>query len=1188
MSKLYEYTGLYKISKTLRFELKPVGKTLENFNKNSILTIDEERELKSKEIKLLLDEYYKIQIDKVLSNKIIDESILLDYIENYKDKNKSDKLEKAMQKIIINEFKSDLHISEETNKNSSLIKTLTSADVFIQLKSYLKNNNRLEDIEKIDFFQKYTTYFTSFFVNRKFIFDSDKTGSISYRLIKENLSIFIENMKTFEAIKKCEVIKLKEEFESMFLIQNYNNYLTQTGIEKYNLILSGRVDETETKEQGLNEIINLFNQANKTKFPLFKILNKQILSDKTSSSFVFDFLEKDKDVYDLIDKYFEQTKFINFFDVKELNFDNIYILNRQNIADLSKQFFDNWDSIYSKLNEWYDSENLKDINRKNYEESRKKHFKNTKYWSINFVSKLMNTNLSAKINELLDFKIESITSALKEYKKLNFNEINNLKTDENSIEIIKNLLDSVKEYQLFLKQFLMYDLDKTKDPTFYNLLDEEYLKIKEINSIYNMVRNYITKKPYDTNKIKLNFNCSTLLDGWDLNKEKNNLGIILKKNNKKTNRYDYFLGILKDKNIFDNIDYVEEDYFEKMEYKLFPGPNKMLPKMFISAKEYSDKLSNDFKNNYNEGKHTKEKLDKKFLAQYIEYMQINLKERYSEDFDFKFRKPADYNQIDEFYREVEAQGYNIKFKNVSSKYIEDCINSDKLYLFRIYSKDFSEFSKGNPNNQTIYFENLFTDDNIRNVVYKLNGQAEMFFRKKSYLYKETHKANEKILNKNPLNKKKESIFDYSIIKNKRYTEDKILFHFPITINFNSSETNNINSFINNNINDFEHVIGIDRGERNLIYVVVTDLKGNIKEQMSLNEIINEHNNNEYKTNYHDLLNQKAKTQLLQKQSWQTIDTIKELKEGYISQVIHKIQELALKYNAFIVLENLSFGFKNSRIMVDKQVYQKFELQLIKKFNYIIDKKNKNTHLKGLQLSNPLNTLDDIGNQSGIIFYTPAWNTSNIDPTTGFVNLIYGLKYKNIEETKNIISKIKDIRFNGQNYEFDIDFKDFNNKYINSKTDWTLYTYGSRIYTKRDAKNNSNFISTEVELTEEFNKLFEEYKIELKNIKVDLLQREDSKLYEKFIFLFKLLLQLRNSSTGINIDYIISPVKNKNNDFFDSRKGNPYLPKDADANGAYNIARKGLMLLETIKNTDPKDKIDYAIKNEEYLINLQNI
>lgn len=37
MSTLCNFTNLFSLSKTLRFELKPVGKTLENIEKNGLL-----------------------------------------------------------------------------------------------------------------------------------------------------------------------------------------------------------------------------------------------------------------------------------------------------------------------------------------------------------------------------------------------------------------------------------------------------------------------------------------------------------------------------------------------------------------------------------------------------------------------------------------------------------------------------------------------------------------------------------------------------------------------------------------------------------------------------------------------------------------------------------------------------------------------------------------------------------------------------------------------------------------------------------------------------------------------------------------------------------------------------------------------------------------------------------------------
>ena len=83
-----------------------------------------------------------------------------------------------------------------------------------------------------------------------------------------------------------------------------------------------------------------------------------------------------------------------------------------------------------------------------------------------------------------------------------------------------------------------------------------------------------------------------------------------------------------------------------------------------------------------------------------------------------------------------------------------------------------------------------------------------------------------------------------------------------------------------------------------------------------------------------------------------------------------------------------------------------------------------------------------------------------------------------------------------------------------------------------------------------------------------------------------MLQIRNSVTGTETDYLISPVRNKQGAFYDSRTANEQLPQNADANGAYNIARKGLMLIERIRNAEESSKADLKITNKDWLIYAQ--
>ena len=78
---------------------------------------------------------------------------------------------------------------------------------------------------------------------------------------------------------------------------------------------------------------------------------------------------------------------------------------------------------------------------------------------------------------------------------------------------------------------------------------------------------------------------------------------------------------------------------------------------------------------------------------------------------------------------------------------------------------------------------------------------------------------------------------------------------------------------------------------------------------------------------------------------------------------------------------------------------------------------------------------------------------------------------------------------------------------------------------------------------------------------------------------KLLLQLRNSRKNPEEDYILSPVADENGVFYDSRSCGDQLPENADANGAYNIARKGLMLIRQIKEAK---ELDNDISNKAWL------
>ena len=83
MTPLKRFTRVYPLQKTLRFELKPIGKTLENVISSGLLEQDQHRADSYIKVKGIIDEYHKAFIETVLN----------DFKLNYTDEGKKNSLE---------------------------------------------------------------------------------------------------------------------------------------------------------------------------------------------------------------------------------------------------------------------------------------------------------------------------------------------------------------------------------------------------------------------------------------------------------------------------------------------------------------------------------------------------------------------------------------------------------------------------------------------------------------------------------------------------------------------------------------------------------------------------------------------------------------------------------------------------------------------------------------------------------------------------------------------------------------------------------------------------------------------------------------------------------------------------------------------------------------------------------------
>lgn len=1327
------FTNLYNVSKTLRFELKPIGQTSENISKGNFLEADNKKAKYYKDVKTIIDNYHKYFIDDVLKTASFDWTGLEKELAVYaKDKSDDTKLvleQKKLREEILKVFAKD--------KRFKVITAATPKDLFnLILPQWFGENKKPElNAQALETFQKFTSYFTGFQENRRNIYSADEIPTaVPYRIVNDNFPKYLQNISLFMTVlKKCPEVILQveneladylagEKLSDIFTVQSFNKYLCQggsenrLGIDFYNQIIGGISEkEGRTKLRGINEFLNLYWQQHpdfaKKNYKIRLVpLFKQILSDRSSLSFRMESIETDEELKTMIKAFaakleekstVEQKSILDlacdlFANINNYNLSGIYI-NRKDINSISRILTGDWSWLQLRMNAYadevfrtkteksrwqksiddegenkskgvyslaelngvleYESSNISktDIRIKDYFEHRNRFYIEKE--TDNFIqdNDLVALSIKETCEDILNKRI--IMDSVFE----NVTDVNKLREDSQAVEIIKEYLESVQELLHRIKPLKVKGIG---DPAFYAIFDSVYEPLLEVISVFNKTRNYITKKVFIPGKYKLNFDNPTLAHGWDLNKEQANTSTLLRKDGL------YYLGIMNPKSKPKFVEKYEANgvaCYEKMVYKLLPGPNKMLPKVFFSTKgKETFNPPEQILKGYEAGKHKKgDSFNIAFCHELIDWFKdaINHHEEWK-NFGFKFSDTKSYKDISDFYREVTEQGYKLTFINIPESEISKMVNEGKLYLFQIYNKDFAAGSSGMPNMHTLYWKNLFSEENLRNVCLKLNGEAELFYRPSGIEEPIVHKTGSYLVNKIDKNgetipdfvytqiynykngkeynfkncisiladdgkefikinykyeesgakRQKDYILKYrvascDIVKDKHYTEAKFLFHVPITLNFkangNSYSLNeNVRKFLKNNPD--VNIIGLDRGERHLIYLSLINQKGEIIKQFTFNEVEREKNGTIIKVDYHQKLDLRERARDVARKSWQTIGKIAELKEGYLSAVIHQLTKLMVEYNAIVVMEDLNFGFKRGRFHVEKQVYQKFEHMLIDKLNYLVFKDRGLSEpggvLNAYQLAGQFESFQKLGKQSGMLFYVPAGYTSKIDPKTGFANMMNFKDLTNVHKKRDFFSKLDEIYFDSttDSFVFTFDYKNYDGKAKEEmlKTKWSAYSIGKRIAYYPKTKSYED-----VNLTEKLKALFDSVNITYKTesnlfnsimkVGADLKQgerpsKEVADFWDGLLYAFKLILQMRNSNARTGEDYIISPIMAKDGTFFDSReelkKGeNAKLPIDADANGAYHIALKGLSLLQRFDatNEDELKKLDMKISNADW-------
>lgn len=1315
MSNLNNFTNLYQLQKTLRFELKPTKETMDILekwlNEESVIT-DNEYNLILKDrniaeaytaLKPIIDKLHEHYINVSLTSDTAKKINFAQYLEAYRNRDVSSELEEKLRLSIGETFaEGESFFATKFDAFEIKPKKLCLQDkgvllyILNTINDYVPDGYSEEEREKfikelkkhIESFKSFYTYLSGYNENRNNYYnvEGEKTTAISTRIVHENLPKFCSNIIRFENRKdeyqsiynwlneNERITEIKNSFkldfekalpivEKYFTISHFNQCLAQSQIEEYNRIIGN-----------FNLLINLYNQNKKNndssfrKLDEFTTLFKQIGCGKrarTSHEILKDKEEelskRDKErsksgetltvesclklFANASKKYFitnNDTEITIPYLVDFLNncqdWRGIY-WSKSAVNTISNKYFSNWHSIKDNLKSkkacvTYDKNREEPIQLRDAIElselfdvlDREQSEFLFKRWVIEkydistdiapskYLIKLICSDI---ITFSQQFVVESQAIIDRWIDK-------GCSKKENLTQDIKEWLDLALDTMRMVRFFSVREskmkgniANSEMEKMLSHLLHTDFI---DWFGCYDLIRNYLTKKPQDEikeKKLKLNFKTSTLLQGWSDGQEKTKAATLLKKGS------DILLCILKNKKIFDTSKSNNNIYIESSDcYRLILRNLKfktLAGKGFLGefGMKYSDMGKTD-------------------PLKAIKCLQKIIKDRYAHKYPIlKPLSETTYNDKQQFDADINnalEECYICEFTPIDWNLVHEYENNGELFIFKIHCKDYQPGVHGKKDLQTLYWEEVLRE----NSPHQLCAGAEIFMRSALEGKPIAHKRGEKIVNRKDKNGNtipnkiyvellnyyngngelkeeiKETVFQYidkglvvtkdakfDITKDKRFFERKFIFHCPINLNYRAQDAMKAEAKIKDAINEIKDInfIGIDRGEKHLVYSCTIDKDEKILSCQHY-DIING-------TDYVKKLEDKAEERMRQRKNWKQLDSIKNLKDGYISHVVHNLTEGAIKDslgninpNAYIVLEDLNTEMKRGRQKVEKQVYQKLETALAQKLNFVVDKNAPEDTLgsarNALQLTPYVKNYHSIEGrkQFGIMLYTRANYTSVTDPATGWRQTIYIKDGNDHDIKKQILEKFSDFGFDGTDFFF---------KYTEAhvgKT-WLLYSGKDGISLPRFRNNLKKqedynvWVPEAVDIVSILNQLFanfnkeESFKLQIENgAMLTQIEGDKKTAWQTLRYVIGLIQQIRNSGIKTADDnFLFSPVRNSEGIHFDTRNysNNGALSAivDADANGAYNIARKGLIMDAHIKYCKENESPDLFISDKEW-------
>lgn len=1016
------FTNRESITKSLSFELIPQGKTSDNIKENKVIEYEENLAQAAEDLMQLYDGFYRQTINDII--KMVQLPVNEFYQAFLSRKDDAARYEEIKLSLFQEFYRQmNLYITEKYRKLDRMFDGTFGKEIFpvwaeknLTFDAYQKYVQASDQVSKCD------SYFSSYRIARKTIFSDNEFNTVAGRTVLENMPIFFENMHIWEEI--TDVLGDTSIDSSVFSLTDIMRYLTYEGIEAYNTVISS-----------LNILIQNKNQKDNGKIKLFRNkLKHQILSEKENEEWhpIATGEELMDSIQNLLSRSVIEEKSLVLIEAYSRNLSKIYIHGSSALTDLSYVLTGKWDFYRECFKE-------KGISLKE------------KQYSLD--------QIRSTYQEWTQFGLEyraAVVKLVEECRKAKNRLVSKLKKSvpEESVDEIREYFDAVTGIRRFVKNFLPSELDELDyDAVFY----EDVLALSEeldaAALAQSRIRSYFTRKPKDMSEKKRHCfgNPSIYLAGWNNIKEC------------KIAPGEQFLAVKDGKFYYGKAsagtrgipvsDEPFENSYEKFSFKRIVNVHMQLPKwifsksikaefaagtdevtrhdllepMTITKEQFESYSLGEFKKS-SEARTAWIDLCKEYIRISPNFLQFGI------DVD-SMRASSEYENLNDFYNELNAQTYRMYKQYIDADMLNSMVESGDAYLFLLYGTG-RMYSDNCSNDYANILKYILSDECMAKKDVRLNSDVEITYRKACKENHITHEKGSVLVNKTDINgdpipddayralylyyngkvgtlpeiakpyfnlavTKKA---DRDLIKDRRYAQDKWFISMSYKLNPNPEKKGKLNEIVREiyHVENDPNILTVVRGEKNLLYYTLTGK--NIHESGSLN-VING-------TDYGKILKELTYERKDSQRKWDNSKKVTNYKDTYILQAVSFIVKKAIANDAVICIEGIDTKFKQKRMCVDNQVYQKFEDMLVKRLSCFSD-----PHIpmgEPGSLTNPLqlaSTKYTKGKQNGILFKVNNARTAQADEKTGFCNMFSLKDITTIAEKRDFIENFTEISIN---------------------------------------------------------------------------------------------------------------------------------------------------------------------------------